>query len=96
MGKMGAKRHANLDMRDPIQRITSPAIRRLCRRAGIKRINKYVYEEIRGVIDGFTENMCKIATTYMSHARRSTLCEMDIIYTSKRMGKTLYVATGKK
>ena len=35
-------------LRDNIQGITKPAIRRLARRGGVKRISGLVYEEVRG------------------------------------------------
>ena len=41
LGKGGAKRHRKV-LRDNIQGITKPAIRRLARRGGVKRISGYV------------------------------------------------------
>ena len=46
LGKGGAKRHRKV-LRDNIQGITKPAIRRLARRGGVKRISGLVYEEVR-------------------------------------------------
>ncbi|XP_023246277.1 histone H4-like [Copidosoma floridanum] len=48
LGKGGAKRHRKV-LRDNIQGITKPAIRRLARRGGVKRISGLIYEETRGV-----------------------------------------------
>ena len=45
LGKGGAKRHRKV-LRDNIQGITKPAIRRLARRGGVKRISGLVYEEV--------------------------------------------------
>ena len=50
LGKGGAKRHRKV-LRDNIQGITKPAIRRLARRGGVKRISGLIYEETRGVMD---------------------------------------------
>ena len=44
-------------MRDNIQGITKPAIRRLARRGGVKRISGLIYEETRGVLKIFLESM---------------------------------------
>ncbi|ONH70175.1 Histone H4 [Cyberlindnera fabianii] len=44
LGKGGAKRHRKI-LRDNIQGITKPAIRRLARRGGVKRISALIYEE---------------------------------------------------
>lgn len=42
LGKGGAKRHRKI-LRDNIQGITKPAIRRLARRGGVKRISASEY-----------------------------------------------------
>ncbi|KAK7880476.1 hypothetical protein WMY93_032883 [Mugilogobius chulae] len=47
LGKGGAKCHRKV-LRDNIQGITKPAIRRLARRGGVKRISGLIYEETRG------------------------------------------------
>ncbi|RXN13057.1 histone H4 [Labeo rohita] len=47
--RKGAKRHRKV-LRDNIQGITKPAIRRLARRGGVKRISGLIYEETRGVL----------------------------------------------
>ncbi|KAL9293986.1 Histone H4 [Arabidopsis thaliana] len=52
LGKGGAKRHRKV-LRDNIQGITKPAIRRLARRGGVKRISGLIYEETRGVLKIF-------------------------------------------
>ena len=46
LGKGGAKRHRKI-LRDNIQGITKPAIRRLARRGGVKRISASQYPESR-------------------------------------------------
>jgi histone H4 len=56
LGKGGAKRHRKI-LRDNIQGITKPAIRRLARRGGVKRISGLIYEETRGVLKIFLENV---------------------------------------
>ena len=40
--------------------ITKPAIRRLARRGGVKRISGLIYEETRGVLKIFLENVCSL------------------------------------
>ena len=66
LGKGGAKRHRKV-LRDNIQGITKPAIRRLARRGGVKRINPgMIYEETRGVLAVFLESVIRDAVTYMS------------------------------
>ena len=89
LGKGGAKRHRKV-LRDNIQGITKPAIRRPGRRGGIKRISGLIYEETRGVLKVFLENVIRDAVTYTEHARRKTVTAMDVVYALKRQGRTLY------
>ena len=89
LGKGGAKRHRKI-LRDNIQGITKPAIRRLARRGGVKRISGLIYEETRGVLKVFLENVIRDAVTYTEHAKRKTVTAMDVVYALKRQGRTLY------
>ncbi|GBP92400.1 Histone H4 [Eumeta japonica] len=87
LGKGGAKRHRKV-LRDNIQGITKPAIRRLARRGGVKRISGLIYEETRGVLKVFLENVIRDAVTYTEHAKRKTVTAMDVVYALKRQGRT--------
>jgi histone H4 len=89
LGKGGSKRHRKV-LRDNIQGIGKPAIRRLARRGGVKRISGLVYEEIRGVLKVFLESVIRDSVTYTEHARRKTVVAMDIVHALKRRGNTLY------
>ncbi|KHJ91501.1 core histone H2A/H2B/H3/H4 [Oesophagostomum dentatum] len=70
--------------------ITKPAIRRLARRGGVKRVSGLIYEETRGVLRVFLENVIRDAITYCEHAKRKTVTAMDVVYALKRQGRTLY------
>ncbi len=89
LGKEGAKLHRKI-LRDNIQGITKSAIRRLARRGGVKRISGLIYEETRGVLKVFLENVIRDALTYTEHAERKTVTAMDVVYALKRQGRTLY------
>lgn len=89
LGKGGAKRHRKI-LRDNIQGITKPAIRRLARRGGVKRISGLVYEETRGFLKKFLENVIRDSVTYTEHAKRKTVTALDVVYALKRSGHTLY------
>jgi hypothetical protein len=56
--------------RNPPLGITKPAIRRLARRGGVKRISGLIYEETRGVLKIFLENVIRDSVTYTEHAKR--------------------------
>ncbi|XP_069054326.1 histone H4-like [Lepisosteus oculatus] len=87
LGKGGAKRHRKV-LRDNIQGITKPAIRRLAHRGGVNRISRLNYEETRGVLKVFLENVTY--TEHAKHAKRKTVTAMDVVYALKRQGRTLY------
>ncbi|KAI9604057.1 hypothetical protein H4Q26_003667 [Puccinia striiformis f. sp. tritici PST-130] len=73
-------------LRDNIQGITKPAIRRLARRGGVKRISGLIYEET----EIFLENVIRDSVTYTEHAKRKTVTSLDVVYALKRQGRTLY------
>lgn len=89
LGKGGAKRHRAV-LRDNIQGITKPAIRRLARRGGVKRLSGDIYEEIRNVLKIFLEDVVRDSVVYTEHAHRKTVTAMDVMYALKRQGRTLY------
>ena len=89
LGKGGAKRHRRV-LRDNIQGITKPAIRRLARRGGVKRISGIMHYEVQGVLKVFLEDIIRDAVTYAEHANRKTVTAMDIVHALRRKGKTLY------
>jgi histone H4 len=74
-------------LRDNIQGITKPAIRRLARRGGVKRISAMIYEETRGVLKTFLEGVIRDAVTYTEHAKRKTVTSLDVVYALKRQGR---------
>lgn len=78
LGKGGAKRHRKI-FRDNIIGITKPAIRRLARRGGGKRISGLIYEETRGFLQIFLSNVIRDSVTYTEHARRKTVYAIDAV-----------------
>lgn len=46
------------------------SIRRLARRGGVKRISGLIYEETRGALKIFLENVVRDSVTYTEHAKR--------------------------
>ena len=90
LGKGGAKRATKKVLHDTIKGITKPAIRRLARRGGVKRLSGLMYEETRSVLRSFLDNVVKDSATYTEHARRKTVTALDVVHALKRQGKTLY------
>lgn len=79
-------------LRDNISGITKPGITRLARAGGVKRIELYVYEEIRGVLKLHLENLIRDAVTFTEHDRRKTVSVSDVRKAAKRMGICLSAA----
>ena len=84
-----AKRHRKV-LRDNIRGITKPAIRRLARRGGVKRISGLICEETRGVLMSFLKNLIHDTVMYTECANRRTVTAMDVVHALKRQGKTIY------
>ena len=94
VGKVAAKRNSRKNNRPVLEGVTKPAIRRLARRGGVKRISFYIYEFTRDVLRGFLNGVVKDAMTYTEHAGRKTVTAMDVVYALKRQGRTLYGFSG--
>merc|ERR1711973_135575 len=93
----GAMRHRKV-LRDNIQGITKPVIRRLTRRRGVKRISGLIYEETRGVLKVFLENVVRDAVTYTEHAKRkkchgSCVCSQEAGQDSVRLRRLTYTSS---
>lgn len=89
LGKAGVKRHRKV-LRDSVQGISKGSIRHLARRGGVKRLSGLIYEETRGALKVFLENVIHDAYRYTESAKRKTITNMDIEYALKRQGRTLY------
>lgn len=85
----GAKRHRK-QHHNNIAGVTKPAIRRIARRAGVKRISGGIYEEMRNVLRLFLQEIIKDAVTYTEHSRRKTCTAMDVVYALKRHNRVLF------
>ncbi|KAM9146879.1 LOW QUALITY PROTEIN: histone H4-like [Pangshura tecta] len=84
LGKGDAKRNRKV-LRNNIQGITKPAIRRLACHGGVKRISGLIYEETHGVLKVFLGNVIRDAVTYTEHTKRKTTAT-DVVYALKRQG----------
>jgi len=89
IGKGGGKRHRKV-MRDNILGITKPAIRRLARRGGVKRISGLIYDETRTILRQFLDTVLRDTITYCEHSKRKTVRPLDVVFALKRQGRSLY------
>ena len=76
-------------LRNNIQGVTAPAIRRLAHTAGVKKISGLIYEEIRGVLKVYLEKVIRDAVTYTEHARRKTVTVADVTAALVRQGRPI-------
>ena len=85
----GGIRHKRI-LKSNLDGITKPAIRRLARRGGVKRISGLVYKEVREVLTEFLRTTIYDAILMTDCARRKTVTAMDVALALKHRGKTIY------
>jgi histone H4 len=88
-GGTGAMRHRK-PTRDALQSITKPAIVRLARRGGVKRLSFNVYQRARELLKTFAVQVLTDAVTFTEYARRRTITGDDVLKALRNQGRTLY------
>ncbi|KAG9258949.1 histone H4 [Emericellopsis atlantica] len=83
------KRHRKI-ITGTINGITKPDIRRMARRGGVKRISGMIYEDVRGALKTYLEEVLHDCVAYVDHARRKTVTVTDVIHAVKRCGRPIY------
>lgn len=89
LGRGGAARHRNIT-KASINGITKPAIKRLARRGGTKRISGDVYDSVRGNIKEFLTGVLHDATVYTEHAGRKTVGVKQVVAALRNKGEIMY------
>jgi histone H4 len=92
-GKSGAadsgKRVKKL-VRSNVDSVSQGSIRRLARRAGVKRIAAPIYNDVRSVLHTFVEGVVRDACAIVEHSRRKTVSASAIVQALRKRGRTLY------
>jgi histone H4 len=70
--------------------MSKSAVRRLARKAGVKRISESIYDETRLSLRTFLNEIIRSAAAYAVHANRKTITLNDIHFALKFHGHTLY------
>ena len=70
--------------------LTSSTIRRLARKAGVKRISTNSHHLIREVLDMFLDIILDQTSKYMKYTGKSTITLNDIIFALKESGLCAY------
>ena len=76
--------------KDNIRGVSKGAIRRMAYRGGIRRISGIMYEETRGLLKKFVENIVRDSVTYCEHSKRTTVTVLDVLYALRKRNKHLY------
>ncbi len=86
----GTSKRLKKVVKDSVRGVTQPAIRRLARRAGIKRVSGLLYTEVRGVLRSFVENVVRDSIAFTECARRKSVQPSDVVHALRRRGKAIY------
>ena len=65
-------------LRNNLQGITKPALLRLLRRAGVKRVSGLIYEDLKSTLKSWLEKVVGLMVTFTEHARRKTVNRDDL------------------
>ncbi|KAG6047556.1 Histone H4, partial [Claviceps sp. LM77 group G4] len=74
-------------LRDTIQGITKPAIRRLARRGGVKRISANIYPETRTALKERLEAILRLCVMYVEYRQAKTVTVQDNMEKQKQKQK---------
>lgn len=88
-GAAGSKRHQK-QKKDPITGITNPAVRRLARRGGVKRIREDAYGQVRRATQQYLEKIIGDSIVYCTATGRKTVSAEDVVAALRRSGTALY------
>ena len=70
--------------------ITKGAVRRLARRAGIKRLSGLLPDEVRSVLKSFVEKVIGDSVAYTEYSKKRTVTTGAVVAALKKRGRTLY------
>ncbi len=61
-----------------VGKISNPALRRILHRAGVKRVSKGIYEELRGCLDEFLDTLLEKIVIFVENDGRKTINQSDL------------------
>ncbi|KAF4454508.1 histone H4 [Fusarium austroafricanum] len=86
---LSGRRHRKI-IKDSIRGVTRPAIRRLARRGGVKRISAGIYDEIRDALKARLEMILQNCVIYVEYRNAKTVTVHDVIHSLTRIGRPLW------
>ncbi|GIZ41353.1 hypothetical protein CKM354_000465900 [Cercospora kikuchii] len=84
----GTHRHRKI-LRDNIQGVTKPAIRRLARRGGVKRISGDIYEALRVALKVRVTEILEKVCVALQYQKRKTITTIDVVSALNRLGSPI-------
>jgi len=82
--------------RESVQGVTKPAIKRLCRRAGVTRISGLIYQDVRKYLSTHLEMILNQSLTYLQNDRRKTLKVSDVVNGIEAAGGGKFVPSSSR
>jgi histone H4 len=70
--------------------LTARDVRRIAHKAGVRRVDALMRDEVGYVLEHFIEDLVREALIYQQHDRRETMTSMDVALAVKRRGHSLY------
>ena len=89
-GGKGALIRCRKVLKKAIYGISKATFLRLARRGGVRRFLANIYEESRGVLKVFVEQIVKDVITFCEYKRRKMVTPVDVIFTLKQHGTAVY------
>jgi histone H4 len=74
----------------PYEPLKIPALRRLARRGGIKRLSLDTYGEARHILKSYLKNVVSDTVNITSYSKRKTVTASDVMYALTRNNSKLY------
>ena len=74
----------------PYEPLKVPALKRLARRGGIKRLSAETYDEARKVIKNYLTQVVRDSVNVTTYSKRKTVTSADVMYALTRNGSQLY------
>jgi len=85
-----AKRHQGMQI-SPLAGIRSPAIKRLARKAGVKRISSTIYRRVRDDLSSMLNDILVVAIEYPKMRKQKTITAVDIVHALQQCNMPLLI-----
>ena len=86
----GHSKRQNSTRTSDVSRLTNPCIRRLARRAGVKRVSSLIYDEVRRLCADRLKGYLRTIEACCEHRKARTVSVQDVIYALARNGQRVY------